>query len=77
MLNHGEDKFGTAQDARGLLQDHGFVPLVRLGMVEHWVREGRRCTLIYEGEVPGAVSLKGAQYVYFTGDSERPQVSLA
>ena len=50
-----EAAFPTAQHVRELLADHGFIPLVRVGNGEHWVRAGRRLVLTYEGDIPADV----------------------
>ncbi|KKN16587.1 hypothetical protein LCGC14_0974270 [marine sediment metagenome] len=65
MLNHGEDIFDNAQQAREVLTRHGFIPLLRLGEAEHWVRDHRHCVIIYAGEFPGKVPVLKAQYVWF------------
>lgn len=47
----------TAQDVRNLLASNGFMPLTRLGDVEHWVRGGRRVALQWpEDLTPGSAA---------------------
>lgn len=66
MLGHGCNIFENAQDARAVLFECGFEPLVRLGRAEHFVRDAQRCTLVYEGDIPHAVPLDDAAHVWFT-----------
>ena len=67
---HGEGLFDNAQQARALLQDCGFAPLVRIGTAEHWVRGNHRCILYYEGEAPGAAPLDGCEHVWFIASAD-------
>jgi hypothetical protein len=66
---HGEGLFDNAQQARALLQDCGFIPLAKTGQSEHWVRGGRRCILIYDGN-PGETPLDGCEYVWFVASAD-------
>ena len=63
---NGCEIFENAQQARELLQCHGFRPLCRLGKAEHFVRGSRTCILAYEGDVPGQASLDEAEHVWFS-----------
>jgi len=76
MLDHGETCFENAQQARALLTSYGFVPLIHLNESEHWVRGPRRCILHFKGEMPGAVPLDGAEYVWFirAADPDDPTI---
>lgn len=66
MLNHGENLFENAQQAREVLQDLGFIPLCQLGSAEHHVRGNRRVILKFDVSLPCAETpLKGAEYVWF------------
>ena len=65
IQTHGETLFGNAQQAREVLQDHGFVPLCRLGDAEHWVHDGRRIILAYRGDRAADVPLDSADHVRF------------
>jgi len=64
-INHGENSFQNAQQAREVLLASGFLPLCRLNDAEHWVRNGRRCVLTYRGDRAADVPLDGAEFVWF------------
>jgi len=62
LVRQVDDAFPTAQHVREFLQKNGFVPLVRLGDADHYVREGRRVILVYTGNQPGEVQARELKY---------------
>ena len=65
MANMGVAIFENAQQARIVLIDAGWVPLVAFNDAEHFVRVGRRCILEYEGDVPADAELLDCRHVTF------------
>ena len=52
----------TAQTVREKLNKAKYIPLVKIGMSEHWVKGSHRCVLVYEGDYPGKVEAQKLLY---------------
>lgn len=50
---------------RALTGQEGWIPLVKLGDAEHWVRGNRRCVLQASGEHPDKTNLLATYHVHF------------
>lgn len=55
----------NAQEARQALSTKGYIPLVKTGTGEHWVRDSHHVILYWENDIPEKVELDDAKYVEF------------